>query len=122
LIRCHSKRKPGGGFPFDWIRTPDAGELPQLLEHSASCAGSQTACLSHPSARFIAIGTSADGRLRIRPLQFPGRSVLFWLLAMLMIPGEVTLIPQYMLQVGDRWVNSYQASSCPVSPVPTASS
>ncbi|MEZ4861684.1 MAG: carbohydrate ABC transporter permease [Caldilineaceae bacterium] len=53
------------------------------------------------SNSFIAFGFA---RLRA-----PGRNFLFYfVLATLMIPGEVTLIPQYMLFAKLKWLNSYK--------------
>ncbi|HLJ58550.1 MAG TPA: carbohydrate ABC transporter permease [bacterium] len=41
-------------------------------------------------------------------MQFPGRQVLFFLfLATLMIPGEVTLIPNYLTVRTFGWINTY---------------
>ncbi len=48
-------------------------------------------------------------------LKFPGRDKLFWLmLAAIMIPGEVTLIPNYLLVTGTLgWKDSYLALIVP---------
>ena len=47
-------------------------------------------------------------------LQFPGRQVLFYLfLATMMIPWEVTLIPNYLTIKGLGWLSTYQGLSVP---------
>src|SRR5436309_2644423 len=47
-------------------------------------------------------------------MDFPLRNVLFWsFLAMLMIPAQVTLIPEFLLLAWLNWFNSYQALLLP---------
>jgi sn-glycerol 3-phosphate transport system permease protein len=47
-------------------------------------------------------------------LRFPGRQVLFYLfLATMMIPWEVTLIPNYLTIKGLGWLSTYQGLSIP---------
>lgn len=47
-------------------------------------------------------------------IEFPGRNVLFMLaLAVLMVPGQVFLLPQYMIMVKLGWLNSLQAVIVP---------
>ena len=43
-------------------------------------------------------------------IEFPGRNILFLLaLTVLMVPGQVFLLPQYMIMVKLGWLNSLQA-------------
>lgn len=47
-------------------------------------------------------------------LRFPGRNILFVVvLATMMVPWQVTIIPMYVLMVKFRWVNTYQALIMP---------
>lgn len=57
-------------------------------------------CASILSNTFVAYGFAK--------IKFPGRGVLFsMVLATMMIPGFVTLIPQYILFANIGWMNSY---------------
>ncbi|MFD2444357.1 carbohydrate ABC transporter permease [Bacillus sp. CGMCC 1.16607] len=47
-------------------------------------------------------------------IQFPGRNILFVLaLSVLMVPGQVFLLPQYMIMVKLGWLNTLQALIVP---------
>jgi multiple sugar transport system permease protein len=47
-------------------------------------------------------------------IEFPGRNILFVLaLAVLMVPGQVFLLPQYMIMVKLGWLNTLQAVIVP---------
>ncbi|NYE03343.1 multiple sugar transport system permease protein [Bacillus niacini] len=47
-------------------------------------------------------------------IEFPGRNILFILaLSVLMVPGQVFLLPQYMIMVKLGWLNSLQAVIVP---------
>lgn len=47
-------------------------------------------------------------------IEFPGRNILFLLaLTVLMVPGQVFLLPQYMIMVKLGWLNSLQAVIVP---------
>lgn len=49
-------------------------------------------------------------------LKFPGRDILFvFFLAVLMIPGQVTLVPNYIVISKLKWINTYWALIVPVS-------
>lgn len=49
-------------------------------------------------------------------LKFPGRDFLFiFFLAVLMIPGQVTLVPNYIVISQLEWINTYWALIIPVS-------
>jgi multiple sugar transport system permease protein len=102
-------------FPIDWIPdTPTLANYRNLLEHTQILRWFGNSLLVATIGTGIAIGTAATAGYAFARMQFPGRSVLFWaFLAMLMIPGEVTLIPQYMLLSKIGWVNSYQALILP---------
>ena len=47
-------------------------------------------------------------------IEFPGRNILFMLaLSVLMVPGQVFLLPQYMIMVDLGWLNTLQAVIVP---------
>jgi multiple sugar transport system permease protein len=102
-------------FPIDWIPdTPTLENYRSLLEHSQILRWFANSFLVATTGTFISIATATTAGYAFARMNFPGRSVLFWaFLAMLMIPGEVTLIPQYMLLVKIGWVNTYQALILP---------
>lgn len=102
-------------FPIDWIpSSPTLANYRSLLEHSQILRWFWNSLFVATTGTVIAIATSTTAGYAFARMSFPGRSVLFWaFLAMLMIPGEVTLIPQYMLLAEIGWVNSYQALILP---------
>ena len=58
---------------------------------------------------FSALAAYAFARLR-----FPGRNILFLaILAVMMVPGQVTLIPNYVLLKSLGWLDSYQGLIIP---------
>ena len=49
-------------------------------------------------------------------LNFPGRDIIFlFFLAVLMIPGQVTIVPNYIVMSRLKWINTYWALIIPVS-------
>lgn len=102
-------------FPIDWIPgSPTLKNYRSLLEHSQILRWFANSLIVAGSGTLIAIATATTAGYAFARMSFPGRSVLFWaFLAMLMIPGEVTLIPQYMLLAKIGWVNTYQALILP---------
>lgn len=63
---------------------------------------------------LLAIFTSSTAAYAFARMKFPLRNVIFWsFLAMLMIPSQVTLIPQYVLLAKLDWINTYQALLLP---------
>jgi multiple sugar transport system permease protein len=58
---------------------------------------------------FAAMGGYAFARLR-----FPGRNILFMaVLAVMMVPGQVTLVPNYVLLKELHWLDSYKGLIIP---------
>lgn len=102
-------------FPIDWIPdTPTLKNYRSLLDHSQILRWFANSLIVAVIGTIIAVATSTTAGYAFARMRFPGRSVLFWsFLAMLMIPSEVTLIPQYMLLVKIGWVNTYQALILP---------
>ena len=66
------------------------------------------------SAVFAGGGISAMAGFAFGRFEFRGKSLLFALvLVAFMIPGEVTVIPLYILVVGLKWLNSWQGLIVP---------
>lgn len=62
----------------------------------------------------LTIVVSALAAYAFARIRFPGRQILFILvLTTLMIPGQVTLIPTYLIISRLGWVNTYQAAFVP---------
>jgi multiple sugar transport system permease protein len=82
-------------------------ELPffRLLVNSVVFAGGVTVC----SVFFDSLAAYALARLR-----FPGRTLAFYLvLATLMVPFQVTLVPLFQLLFKMHWLNTYQGLIVP---------
>lgn len=68
-----------------------------------------TACIT--AGQFLTATTAAYAFARLR---FPGRDRLFLcFLATLMVPGQILLIPQFMIIRTLHWLNSYEALIVP---------
>ena len=66
------------------------------------------------SISFSAVLTSALAGYALGKLSFPGRAVAFWLVvATMMLPRQVSLIPLYLLVVGFDWMDSYPGLIAP---------
>ena len=123
-------------FPFYWMVTTafktDAEALqfpPTLFPHAWTLANFVKVFQQVPMGRylfnsaFIAtmvtaanLVTSALGAHAFARMRFPGRSLAFGiLLATLMIPFEVLLIPDYLIVVNLGWFNTYAALIVPWS-------
>lgn len=62
----------------------------------------------------LSLFTATTAGYAFARMRFPLRTFWFWsFLAMLMIPGQVTLIPEYLLLSWLKWVNTYQALIIP---------
>ena len=62
----------------------------------------------------LAILTSLLAGYAFGTMKFPGRQVLFLLiLGLIMIPGEATLIPSYLITSTLGWIDTYQAQIIP---------
>ncbi|GCE11588.1 carbohydrate ABC transporter permease [Tengunoibacter tsumagoiensis] len=66
------------------------------------------------STVVLATMTSLLAGYAFGTMKFPGRNLLFLLiLALIMIPGEATLIPSYLVISTLGWIDSYQAQIIP---------
>ncbi len=62
----------------------------------------------------LAVSTSLLAGYAFGTMKFPGRQVLFLLvLGLIMIPGEATLIPSYLITSALGWIDTYQAQIIP---------
>lgn len=105
------------GFPPTWLPNPPTLEnfrdvftqlaLGRYLFNSLVVA----ICVTAGEVLTSALAAYAFARLR-----FPGREPLFLLyLATLMIPGQVTLIPNFILMRYLDWINTYQGLIIPTA-------
>ncbi len=68
------------------------------------------------SVTFLEVLTSSLAAYAFARLRFPGRDLLFYLyLGTLMIPAQVTIVPQFILMNQFGWVDSYQALILPAA-------
>ena len=102
-------------FPIDWI--PDAPTLDNyrsIFENSLIGRWFVNSVVVAVVGTALALFTASTAGYVFARMDFPLKNVLFWsLLAMLMIPGQVTLIPEYLLLVELNWVNTYAALILP---------
>ena len=68
------------------------------------------------SATLLQLLNAAMSAYAFSWLNFPGRDIIFlFFLAVLMIPGQVTLVPNYIVMSRLDWINTYWALIIPVS-------
>ena len=102
-------------FPISWIPTsPTLNNFRSILEHSDVGRWFFNSLLVATLGTFLTLVTATSAGYAFARMEFPLRTVLFWsFLAMLMIPNEITLIPEYLLLSKLGWLNSYQALILP---------
>jgi len=62
----------------------------------------------------LVLVTSALAGYAFASMPFPGKTVIFSLvLAIYMVPSEVTLVPNFIILAGLHWIDSYQAQIAP---------
>jgi len=96
---------------WDWRNYADAWTAvsapgwPRYFFNTVFIAGATTA---------LAVLTSLFAAYAFAALRFPGKRILFFaVLAVLVVPDEVVLIPQYQVLGALGWLNSYQAQIVP---------
>nr|WP_130614736.1 carbohydrate ABC transporter permease [Cohnella abietis] len=75
------------------------------------------------NSAFIAVTVTAFNLLfnsmagyALARIRFPGSTLMFYsILAMIMIPGQLTIIPSYLIIKELNWLNSYQAIIVPMA-------
>lgn len=102
-------------FPIQWIPTaPTLSNYLHILQTSDILQWFMNSLIVATVGTTIAIFTATTAAYTFARMDFPLRNVIFWsFLAMLMIPSQVTLIPQYLLLAQLDWLNSYQALILP---------
>jgi ABC-type glycerol-3-phosphate transport system permease component len=70
-------------------------------------------------ATFISVFLAALAAFAFTKLHFPGRNVIFFvLLATIMVPGEITIPPLYLVFAQVNWIDTYQVQIIPfIAPV-----
>jgi len=64
----------------------------------------------------VQVVTSILAAYALARMNFPGKNVFLWIiLATMMVPGEVTIIPNYLTMASLNWLDSYQALIVPFS-------
>jgi len=102
-------------FPIQWIpSSPTLSNYLNILQTSDILRWFTNSLIVAGVGTVIAIFTATTAAYAFARMDFPLRNVIFWsFLAMLMIPSQVTLIPQYLLLAQLDWLNSYQALILP---------
>jgi multiple sugar transport system permease protein len=102
-------------FPIQWIPTrPSLANYQAILAHSQIARWFLNSVLVAAVGTALSVLTATTAGYAFARMEFPLRNMLFWsFLAMLMIPHQVTLIPQFMLLASVGWLNSYQALLLP---------
>lgn len=102
-------------FPIDWIPdNPTLTNYRTILENSQIGRWFFNSLVVSVVGTALALFTASTAGYVFARMEFPLKNILFWsLLAMLMIPGQVTLIPEYLLLVKLNWVNTYAALILP---------
>ncbi|MBO0779839.1 MAG: carbohydrate ABC transporter permease [Ktedonobacteraceae bacterium] len=102
-------------FPIQWIPTaPTLNNYLHILQASDILRWFANSLLVATVGTLVAIFTATTAAYAFARMDFPLRNVIFWsFLAMLMIPSQVTLIPQYLLLAQLDWLNTYQALILP---------
>jgi ABC-type glycerol-3-phosphate transport system permease component len=102
-------------FPIQWIpAAPTLHNYRAILEHSQIARWFANSLVVAGLGTVLAIITATTAGYAFARMEFPLRTALFWsFLAMLMVPQQVTLIPEYLLLAELNWINSYQALLLP---------
>jgi multiple sugar transport system permease protein len=102
-------------FPIRWIPPePTLANYAAIFQHSQIARWFANSVLVATIGTAVAVLTATTAGYAFARMEFPFRDVLFWsFIAMLMIPSQVTLIPQYMLLAWLGWLNTYQALLIP---------
>jgi multiple sugar transport system permease protein len=102
-------------FPIEWIPSvPTLVNYRAILEHSQIGRWFVNSIVVASVGTALAVATASTAGYAFARLEFPLRSALFWsFLAMLMVPSQVTLIPEYLLLAELNWINTYAALILP---------
>ncbi|GHO90378.1 sugar ABC transporter permease [Reticulibacter mediterranei] len=102
-------------FPIQWIPSaPTLSNYINIFQTSDIARWFLNSLIVAVVGTLLAIFTSTTAAYAFARMNFPLRRVIFWsFLAMLMIPSQVTLIPEYLLLANLHWLNSYQSLILP---------
>lgn len=102
-------------FPIQWIpAAPTLDNYISIFQTSDIARWFLNSLIVAVVGTLLAIVTATTAAYAFARMHFPLRNVIFWsFLAMLMIPSQVTLIPEYLLLANLHWLNSYQALILP---------
>ncbi len=102
-------------FPIDWIpNSPTLDNYRTILDNSRIGRWFVNSVIVSVVGTALALFTASTAGYVFARMEFPLKNIVFWsLLAMLMIPQQVTLIPEYLLLVQLNWVNTYMALILP---------
>jgi multiple sugar transport system permease protein len=98
-----------------WFPTePTLINYERLFEHSQVLRWFANSVIVAVVGTVLALFTASTAGYVFARMRFPLRTVLFWsFIAMLMIPQQVMLIPQYILLAQLGWLNTFQALILP---------
>lgn len=95
---------------FFWQNYPDAMSTAPLLRFLIN------SLIVSFGIMVIQVVTSVLAAFALARLNFPGKNAVLWvILATMMVPGEVTVIPNYLTVASFDWLDSYQALIVPFS-------
>ncbi len=110
LLTTHSAFDTNPHFWPDWAWTNyvRAWQLVPWAQYFANSVFIATCTVA------LSIVTSLLAAYAFGTMKFPGRNILFLaILALIMIPGEATLIPSYLIVSSLHWIDTYQAQIIP---------
>lgn len=112
-----SLKRPGAVFayPPQWVPRPmDTSSYRRIFEVIPFSRFYLNSFLVATSATLLQLATCSMAAYAFARLRFPGRDPLFLgYLATLMVPGQVTIIPNFIIMRYLRWIDTYQALILP---------
>jgi len=100
--------------PTLWPHVLDFSNYPQAMRVAPLGRFLLNSLIQSGAITLGQLATAALAAFAFSFMEFPGRQVLFFLfLSTLMIPGEVTLIPNYLTVRSFGWLNTYPALVAP---------
>ncbi len=100
--------------PTLWPHVFDFGNYPDALRVAPIARFLLNSLIQSGVVTLGQLATAALAAFAFSYIEFPGRQALFFLfLSTLMIPAEVTLIPNYLTVRSLGWLNTYQALVAP---------
>jgi sn-glycerol 3-phosphate transport system permease protein len=95
---------------FVWTNFADAIEAAPLLRFLLN------SFIAACGIMIVQVVTSILAAYALARMDFPGKNLFLWIiLATMMVPGEVTIIPNYLTIASLDWLDSYQALIVPFS-------